>query len=154
MKKIILIFLIISSLLFSKDYSTGIGARGGFSLGVTAKHFISDDTALEAVLSSRWRGIQIDGLWEKHNWDFNVDELSWYYGGGVYIAFFDDSNEHPWREDQDVDGLLGLNGLAGMEYAFPKYPFCISVDWKPYLNFIGGLRFIGDEFSLSIRYTF
>lgn len=154
MKKLIFIIIALSSFAISKNYNTAIGIRGGNSTGVTFKHFISDKNALEGIISSRWRGVQIDALWESHRWDFSTKDLYWFFGGGAYIAFFDDYSDHPWRDDQDVNNLLGVSGITGLEYKLANYPFNFTLDWKPYLNVIGDLRFQAVDFSLSIRYTF
>jgi hypothetical protein len=157
MKKIIILFLFALAA-NAKDYNTGIGLRSPTSLGITFKHFISNTSALEGIISTRYDGVQFDGLYEVHRWDFTaVKELSWYFGGGAYMAFFDNLERHPWRDDwKDEEDffLLGISGIAGFEYVFANYPFNIGLDWKPYLNLIGDLRFQPIDFSLSIRYVF
>ena len=65
MKKIILISLIFvasSFALNAQDYQTGFGLRGGTSQGLSVKHFISDETALEGIVTTRWRRLMITGL--------------------------------------------------------------------------------------------
>ena len=47
----------------AQDYNTGIGLRGGLSNGLTIKHFISSNTALEGIISTRWRGLELTGLY-------------------------------------------------------------------------------------------
>ena len=93
MKKLILTCLItfcIVSVSFAQDYNTGIGLRAGFYNGLTVKHFISQKIALEGLLSSRWRGFEITGLYEIHNQAFNTDRLNWYIGFGGHVGFWGD----------------------------------------------------------------
>ena len=41
------------------SYTTGIGLRGGFTSGITLKHFIKSNAALELTLGTRWHGLSI-----------------------------------------------------------------------------------------------
>src|SRR5690606_36147238 len=72
----------------AQDYNTGIGLRGGFSQGLTVKHFVSDKAALEGILHTRWSGLMVTGLYEIHNDIANAPGLRWYYGGGAHIGFW------------------------------------------------------------------
>jgi hypothetical protein len=63
----------------AQDYNTGIGFRGGFSNGLTVKHFFSPKAVFEGILSSRWSGFQVTGLYKIHNRAFNTDRLNWYF---------------------------------------------------------------------------
>ena len=91
MKKIVLtFFMVISIVAFvsAQEYKTGIGIRAGFSSGLTIKHFKNSKVALEGLLTTRWQGFDITGLYEVHNKAFDVDHLNWYYGGGAHIGFY------------------------------------------------------------------
>ena len=156
MKKLMLgisLILLFSGVVKAQDYNTGIGLRGGFSSGLTVKHFISDDTAIEGILSSRWHGINITGLYEIHKKSFSINELSWYYGFGGHIGFWD-GDRVGWADDDDAYTVLGIDGILGLEYSFKEVPINLSLDWKPALNLIGYTGFWGDGGALSIRYIF
>jgi hypothetical protein len=156
MKKIGLTMLLAISFFFvgnAQDYNTGIGLRGGFSNGLTIKHFISQKVALEGILSSRWRGFEITGLYEVHNRAFDTDRLNWYYGFGAHVGFWD-GNRVPWSEDDDQYTVIGLDGILGLEYNFSEIPINLSIDWKPEFNFYGYSGFWADGGALSIRYIF
>ena len=91
MKKIILTFtlaLFITALASAQDYDTGVGLRLGFSNGLTVKHFLSQRSAVEGLLSTRWHGFELTGLYEVHDNAFDVDRLNWYFGGGGHIGFW------------------------------------------------------------------
>ncbi|MGB8492023.1 MAG: hypothetical protein WCE64_13285, partial [Bacteroidales bacterium] len=67
MKKIFL--LLASALLISvhaagQDYKTGVGLRLGLYNGLSVKHFFSENKAVEGILTTRWRGFDITGLYE------------------------------------------------------------------------------------------
>lgn len=156
MKKILIALIImmsISSLSKAQDYNTGIGLRGGLSAGLSVKHFISSDTAIEGILSSRWRGFDITGLYEIHNEINSLDGLNWFYGFGAHIGFWNGSHANWGDEDKDYT-VIGLDGILGLEYNFKEVPFNISLDWKPTLNLIGYSGFWADGGALSVRYIF
>lgn len=157
MKKIILIACaaIFSMTSHSQAYETGIGLRGGLSNGITVKHFIGSDVALEGILHTRWRGFGITGLFEIHANAFGVDELFWYYGGGGHIGFYPYYDNSPF--DDEFSGnttVIGVDGILGIEYNIREIPINVSVDWKPTVNLIGLSGPYLDGGALSVRYTF
>jgi hypothetical protein len=148
----LLVFLL-SSINYAQDYNTGIGLRGGFSNGITIKHFIGSNTALEGIVSSRWQGVELTGLFEIHNQLGNVHRLNWFFGGGAHIGFWngDDAN---WGDPGKNYTVVGLDGILGLEYNFAEVPINIGIDWKPTFNFIGYSGFWGDGGAISLRYIF
>ncbi|MEQ8582521.1 MAG: hypothetical protein RIC30_14900 [Marinoscillum sp.] len=156
MKKQILLLIMtlsLSSVGFAQDYTTGIGIRGGYFNGLTIKHFVGDKAAFEGILTSRWRGFQVTGLYEIHNQAFHTPRLNWYYGFGAHIGFWD-GNETNWGNRGDTYTVLGIDGILGIEYNFSEIPINIGIDWKPSLNLVGYSGFWGDGGALSIRYIF
>jgi hypothetical protein len=156
MKKITttcLIVFCLASISYAQDYNTGIGLRVGFNQGLTVKHFIGSKSALEGILSSGWRGVQITGLYEIHNQFFNVEKLNWYFGFGALIGFWNGDHAY-WGEYGESYTVIGVDGILGMEYNFSEVPINIGLDWKPAFNFIGYSGFRADGGALSIRYIF
>ena len=158
MKKIVVIgFFLFCLVSISKgqDYNTGIGLRGGFDYGLTVKHFISDKSALEFLLASRWRGFEVTGLYEVHNQIGDVDRFKWFYGFGAHIGFWNGDYTHDyWGYPGTNYTVVGLDGILGLEYSFKEVPINLSLDWKPALNFIGYTGFWADGGALSIRFIF
>ena len=158
MKKFILAtMLILATAVISnaqQSYSTGIGLRGGLASGATVKHFIGDNTALEGILSTRWRGVIITGLYEIQKTAFDTPGLYWFYGVGGHVGFWDDYVGHPWFDDDAGYTVIGIDGILGLEYAFNEIPFNVSIDWKPAVNLTGYSGFWGDSGALSVRYIF
>jgi hypothetical protein len=79
MKRMIFGFAIILcmvSLSNAQDYNTAIGIRGGFSNGLTFKQFLGDKAAIELIATTRWKGLEITGLYELHNGGLGVDGLT------------------------------------------------------------------------------
>ncbi len=156
MKKLgltILFTLFIISFSNAQDYNTGIGLRGGLANGVTIKHFVSSNTAFEGIISSRWRGLQLTGLYEIHGRAFNTDRLNWYIGFGAHVGFWNGDYAN-WGEPGDSYTVVGIDGILGLEYNFIEVPINLSIDWKPAFNLIGYTGFWADGGALSIRYIF
>ena len=155
MKKIPLLLLIFFSinLAYSQDYNTAVGLRTGLSNGITLKHFTGEKTAIEGILSLRWRGIDFSGLYEVHNTAFDTDQLNWYYGFGGHIGFWNGENVS-WINDAKDTTVIGAVGVLGLEYRIPNSPIVIGIDWKPTINIFGASGLRADGGALSIRYAF
>jgi hypothetical protein len=154
MKKFLLTIILtvsITAVAAAQEYETGVGLRGGFSNGLTLKHFISEKAAFEGLISTRWQGLDITGLYEIHNQAFEVEHLNWYYGCGAHIGFW---NGKKWGNTGSSYTVLGIDGILGIEYSFTEAPINIGVDWKPALNIAGDSQFWGDGGAISIRYVF
>jgi hypothetical protein len=149
-------------------YKTGIGLRGGWEGGLTVKHFIKSDRALEGILSRGWgyRGARITGLYEIHKPFPNAGVLDWFYGIGAHVGFYDDdyydrdckdggyyNKDGKWKGCRDRYMVLGIDGILGLEYQFTEIPFTIGVDIKPFIDIVGWGDHFGDG-AFSIRYTF
>ncbi|WP_297336151.1 hypothetical protein [Algoriphagus sp.] len=150
-------------------YRTAIGVRGGYTSGVTFKHFVNSRAAIEVILgASRWRGTSLTGIYEWHKRGaLEVSELSWVYGFGARVGFFDGRDYYagyggpcndpgnpkcPAYWEGRTFAAVGLVGIGGLEYKFRDAPITLGLDLIPYIyiqhyrgNFIDG--------SLSVRYT-
>ncbi len=149
MKKLILTLLLavcIVTVAGAQDYKTGIGLRLGLYNGLTIKHFFDGNDAIEGLLTTRWGGFEVVGLYEVHHPAFNTSGLKWYYGVGANVGFYGAS--YPGGSET----VVGIDGVLGMEYSFKSAPINLSLDWKPQLNLVGYSHFFGDGLALSIRY--
>ncbi|MGB5988920.1 MAG: hypothetical protein WBG43_04180 [Marinifilaceae bacterium] len=156
MRKILMTLVIFLSMLsFGKaqDYNTGIGFRGGLPGGLTIKHFVTRSHAVEGIISSRWCGLNITGLYEIHNDFEDVIGLSWYYGFGAHIGFWN-GDKVDWGKPNRSYTVIGLDGVIGLEYVLAEAPISIGLDWKPAMNIIDYSGFWGDGAAVSIRYLF
>ena len=156
MKKItstFIIGLILYSFSYAQDYNTGIGLRAGYSTGLTIKHFVSTKNAFEGIISSRWQGFQITGLYEYQNHFSDAERLNWYIGFGGHIGFWNGDNVK-WGDSETNYTVVGIDGILGLEYNFREVPINLGIDWKPTFNFIGYSGFWGDGGALSVRYIF
>lgn len=137
-------------------YTTGIGLRGGSASGLTIKHFINSDAAIEGIISTsfKYRGTVVTVLYEKHAQAFNAKGLLWYYGLGGHVGFWDGHDYYDRGHkhyDDNVFGV-GIDGILGLEYYIQDIPFTIGVDVKPYLNIPVGGGFWNT--ALHVRYVF
>ena len=59
------------------------------------------------------------------------------------------------RFDKYSEMALSIDGIAGVEYQIPSAPIALTLDIKPYFDFLqeSGFR-IWDGVGFSIRYTF
>ena len=158
MKKIVMTLLIVFGLVSissAQDYNTGVGFRGGWENGLTVKHFVSSSSAFEGILSSRWQGFMVTGLYEIHATAFDANRLKWYFGFGGHVGFWNgDYKKDYWGEPGTNYTVVGVDGILGLEYSFTEIPFNISLDWKPAFNFVGYSGWWADGGALSIRYIF
>jgi len=155
MKKIIIASLFMVTVFSqsnAQEYTTGIGLRGGFFSGLTVKHFLDPQNAIEGIFSSRWSGFDLAGLYEIHHPAFNVLGLNWYFGGGPHIGFWDGDDVH-WGSHNHYT-VVGVDGILGLEYNFVEAPINIGIDWRPVVNLLGHTSFWGDGGAISVRYIF
>lgn len=149
---LICLILVSSGLVQAQEYRTGLGLRGGFSSGLTIKHFVSGSNAIEGILGTHYRGFLLTGLYEKHTGAFDVSGMKWFYGGGVHLGVYDGYYAHNWFDDNNSHAVMGIDGIIGLEYKIQEIPISISLDLKPALNLIGYTGFYMD-FALSLRYV-
>jgi len=155
MRKYVLTMILATTIVMlsnAQDYKTGLGLRVGTGVGFTVKHFLNNSSAIEGLLTTRWHGFDISGLYEKHAMAFDTDRLRWYYGGGAHIGFYD-GDYVEWGVPGSTYNVLGIDGIIGLEYSFTEAPINISLDLKPALDLIGYTGFWA-EFGLSVRYIF
>lgn len=140
-------------------YNTGIGLRGGFTSGLSIKHFVSSNAAVEIVLGSRWHGLNVTGLYELHKRNaLGINRLSWEYGLGARVGFYNGAYYREWNDDKYYKDrnytAVSIVGLLGLEYAFGEIPFTIGLDIMPYFDvYHRGYNDYIDA-SVSFRYAF
>lgn len=151
------------------SYISSFGLRlGSAESGLTVKHFINSNSALEGILSTGWRyrGARVTGLYEVQR-PIGTDGLYWMWGVGAHAGVY---TKRPWNSKDcnddryEVNGELyncdgskvtaGVDALIGLEYHFMDAPFTVGVDLKPSVDLLGwGNRKWGDA-AFSIRYVF
>jgi hypothetical protein len=146
----------------AEDYETGIGIRlGGITQGLTVKHFLSTNSALEGILSFGHHSFMITGLYEMHNEISGAPGLYWFYGGGAHLGFYNGGDyfyykkhgrRYYYEEDRSV-AVFGIDLIIGMEYKFQKAPIAIGLDIKPFFDFAEEFPGYWDA-AFTARFTF
>ncbi len=149
----LLLLLAIIGISKAQDYNTGIGLRGGFANGLTIKHFVSSKAAFEGIIATRWRGLELTGLYEIHTRAFQTNRLNFFYGFGGHVGFWN-GDYAKWGNSGSSYTVVGIDGIIGLEYSFLEIPFSIGVDWKPAYNFYGYSGLWADGGAISFRYIF
>jgi hypothetical protein len=130
----------------SSTYRTALGVKVWDGGGISFKHFVSGNNALELIGYFWNRGTRITGLYEIHGPISGATGLQWYIGPGAHIGFYNSKNG---------DGVFaGIDGVLGLDYKFRGAPINISLDWQPSFEFGDGRGFYGNWGGLGIRYTF
>ena len=166
-------------------YSTGIGLRGGgYSSGLTIKHFLSgkNGVAIEGLLTTEYkaRGARLTILGEKHIGVPDAKGLQFYYGAGFHAGayqgryyfaddrFYNGRNEDGYLRrgkngyyyadsyyyDQNTYIALGADLIAGLEYKLPDLPFVVGFDYKPFFEVFHGYTGFYHDAAISLRFTF
>ena len=130
------------------SYRTAIGAKF-WPGGLTIKHFMRSDRALEGIAYFWGHGFRFTGLYEFHGDINGAPGLKWYVGPGAHIGVY---NDHYWRHDryyEDGSASFGVDGVLGLDYKFKGAPIAMSLDINPYFELLhhpyadiwGGLGF-------------
>lgn len=149
--------------LHAQDYNTGIGVRfGGLTSGLTVKHFVNSSSAVEGIASFGYRSFLITGLYEKQKPIADAAGLSWFYGGGAHIGFFDYGGYYrSYRDNRvyyvsypgDHAAVFGVDFIIGLDYKFNNAPLNLGLDLKPFIDFYSGSSGYFDG-ALSFRFVF
>lgn len=130
----------------SSSYRTALGVKVWDGGGISFKHFVNGNNALELIGYFWNRGTRITGLYEIHGPISGATGLQWYIGPGAHIGFYNSKNG---------DGAFaGIDGVLGLDYKFRGAPINMSLDWQPSFEFGDGRGFYGNWGGLGIRYTF
>jgi hypothetical protein len=151
---IILFPLFFAGALGAQDYHTGLGLRASVSPGISVKHFITTNMAGEGILTVRWGGFNVTGLAEWHLPVFDTEGFYFLYGGGAHLGVWDRGRDYYGSTRDGTTVFLGIDGIIGLEYAFPDIPLSIGLDWKPGMNVLADFGFFFDDLAISLRYLF
>lgn len=150
----------------SYGYKTGLGHKQGPNeIGLTAKHFITNNTAIEVIFGSHLNGVAIEALYVLNKTPRLKKTLfAWEFGAGVRSGFYRYTYyKNPNYPNHDVHKLLyfnkrskmqGVVGLLGIEYQFSQH-FTLGMEIMPYYNFnLGYFDLMSNFRLLSLRYVF
>lgn len=132
-----------------------IGIRGGWYSGITFQHYLSESKAVEGLLQFARGGINITGLYELHEPISGADGFGFYYGAGAHLGIYQENRYNLFGDRYSGSGaVIGIDGIAGVEYIFDQIPLQLSLDYKPALNIGGGDIWLFHDTALGIRIYF
>lgn len=169
LKKLLLSFAfiaLISGSSIGQPYQTGLGLRfGGIMSGISVRHFVSPSGALEGLASFGRHAFMITGLYESFHPFPNAEGLSWFFGGGAHVGFFQDNYRYEYFyyksyknktikviEDGNEQFSFGGDFIIGLDYKFRNTPINISLDVKPMIDIVPGFYSYW-EGAISFRFT-
>ncbi len=146
----------------AQEYKEAAGIRAGVSSGIEYRRYIDYEYSGMLLLSARNRGLQLHALFEIHRTDLmpGSGNLDFFYGAGIHGGFI------RWTEHNTVGSstvpevktrpIVGIDGVAGLEYTFSFLPVCAGIEIKPPIDFLGrtGFKVIPWDFGFTLRYLF
>jgi len=159
----IIILLCLSPAAFSQFYHKEVGARGGYSSGITFRINLEETLSYEAQLNYRDHGGIITIFRQKHM-EFGMDRMgNWefLYGFGIHTGFYyTDSYKILNREiyyGRDIfTPVLGMDGYLGIDYKLVEVPMSFGVSFQPYMEIsmkaVFGINLW--DFGFHVRYMF
>lgn len=161
MKKVIFLAAVLFSAIVSQsqpkintgsDYRTALGIKF-WPGGITIKHFVNDNRALEGLGYFWTHGFRFTGLYEFHGDINDAPGLKWYAGPGAHIGAYNEVWYHGGHYYDDGDVSLGIDGVVGLDYKISGAPINLSLDFQPSLELLSQPYFSVCG-GLAIRYTF
>ena len=156
------IFFLSTHTLQAEEYETGIGIRlGGVTQGISVKHNLSTNSALEGILSFGHHSFLITGLYEKQSAISGAQGLYWFFGGGAHLGFYNSGDYFYYKKhgviyyygDRKSSAVVGIDFILGLEYKFQKAPITLGLDIKPAIDFLEEFPGYFDG-AFTVRFTF
>ncbi|HEY9115426.1 MAG TPA: hypothetical protein VIN10_12065 [Bacteroidales bacterium] len=169
MKRILLICFLLAAFggLQAQQYERELGIRLGYTSGISGKVIKDRSVAIEGMIGFRQGGMQFYGLVEAYKPLIVNQKVDWrmYFGGGAHLGYVNgydrirgwDSYNGYYYEEIWVSGMvIGLDGVFGTEYTFPKVPIALSVEFKPFIELQNFQRVEVNfyDFGFGIKYRF
>src|SRR5690242_13413447 len=116
MRKIIALIAFLSIVTFSEaqsksssgsSYRTALGVKVWDGGGISFKHFVNGNNAIELIGYFWNQGARITGLYEIHGPITGASGLQWYIGPGAHIGFY--NTKYGGGSFAGIDGVLGLD---------------------------------------------
>lgn len=152
MKKLLVVVMILV-LSVSFAFAWDLGLRGGINPAVSGRFLNEDAKGIELlgslVSNVNSVGFLATGLYEIHKPVGEVENLTWFFGGGAHVGLGLTVVGSPFA--------LGLDGIVGIEYSFEsliKLPLSLSFDYKPGFDILGGWTNAWFDTAFTLRYSF
>lgn len=171
MKSSVRVLIIATLLMFmnaskAQEIYQSVGYRFGGS-GVAYKYIEDQFRGFELMLNFREHGIQFTGLLQEYKpvKTDRINNLYLFYGVGghagykgseIFITGDDGSGNCQCGTTYRYNPVIGIDGIVGWQYQFSSIPLTLSLDYKPYLEYLREhtLRLDLWDFGFTASYTF
>ncbi|HOO99925.1 MAG TPA: hypothetical protein PK766_10220 [Bacteroidales bacterium] len=152
---VLVLLLVVALNVSGQPFKTAAGLRFGFPYGISVKHFLDRDDAIEFVAAANLRGFIISALFENEHETGLEPRLYWYWGLGVHAGVIDASRTpYLYSREEYAGPVIGVDALIGLEYVFRNIPLNLSFDILPSINLGGYTGWNGLNTAISVRYVF
>lgn len=127
------------AILFAQPYKNAVGARAGYSSGITFSHFIDREILVAGLALYNQHGFQFTALYEYQFSPYAKKRLYYYGGAGLHAG--------NWEEEFSLGAAVAI----GSEFAFRKAPIIIGLEWKPMINFYRIFDFGIPDLAVTLR---
>ena len=134
------------------SYKTALGVKF-YPGGITLKHFVGNNRALEGLGYFWGHGFRFTGLYEIHGDIKDAPGLKWYVGPGAHIGVYNEGWYYNSHYYNDGDLSLGIDGVLGLDYKINGAPINLSIDVQPTFELLNH-AYLTAWGGLGIRYTF
>lgn len=155
MKKLLILTIVslaaMTAAATAQTSGTGVGIIVGEPTGITLKHWISSNTAIDAAAAWSFSGdadLHVHVDWLHHNWyllkdetDITEGELPIYFGIGGRVKV------------QDEDSMVGVRFIAGVAYMFENSPLEVFFEIAPIMDLIPDTE-LNANAGIGIRFYF
>lgn len=140
MKKIILIAaMVLGFAVAASAQPKAVGLRLGYGAELSYQHNVGSNFVEADLGLASFKNLQVAATY-----NFNIAEfgpgIKFYAGPGIGLGFAEKLS-------------IGIAGQAGLEYSFAAAPIQVSVDVRPYFDFVG-VGLVGWWPHLGVRYNF
>lgn len=140
MKKIILIAaMVLGFAVAASAQPKAVGLRLGNGAELSYQHNVGSNFVEADLGLASFKNLQVAATY-----NFNIAEfgpgIKFYAGPGIGLGFAEKLS-------------IGIAGQAGLEYSFAAAPIQVSVDVRPYFDFVG-VGLVGWWPHLGVRYNF
>ena len=147
-KTLIIIASLLAFAVVASAQPRAIGVRAGYGAELSYQHNLGSENFLEVDLG--WSFSSAGYFNVAAAYDFSVAPVgpfNFYAGPAADLALYGTNTNN---------GSLGLGVGAqlGLEYIFSEIPFQISLDWRPWFNFVDGFHGYYTGAALGLRYAF
>lgn len=152
----------------AQDYNRSAGVRlASETSAITYKKFVSEDQAVELLLSGRKNGLQLTVLTQKYlpMRMGTLDNFFFYAGMGGHGGYEENNriekvgigpNPINYNYQEENYFSIGIDAVVGIEYRILSVPLSINLDLKPFVSYIGFAKLEGDfwDGSIGVKYIF